>query len=292
MKISKYPIAIYLNQKIIFDLLAIVEDGLSEVRKLETGQSSETKNTVDRQGELGIANVFSFLGIKFKGSLGKNESISAKTIQTEEKVHTPTSLFSKLQAYLVNDNLVTYINNRKELDQINTGSFVMFKGKLETNPLLEITQSFEQIGVMMTRLEWGKGKGQKGNSNDNSQTMKQIKAFKEGLINNGMVDLICTISDGTKAVMPVYLNYFFNNNMNEVIDGEFTVFGKVVRTVNNESEEPINLFRNTSFRLFEGSMFDEMFTGLSDVPKGLKIPEVSTEIGSPSMLVLPISIYS
>lgn len=124
--------------------------------------------------------------------------------------------------------------------------------------------------------------------------MKQIKAIKDSLTQNQFVDIICTINntENLKAVLPVYLDYFFNNNMNELIDGNFTVVGKVIKIV-NDHESNINLFRNTGFKLFQQDVLEGMFESFkSGMGNQIDIPEISTKIGTPSILVLPISIYA
>lgn len=290
---TRYPVAIYLNQKVVFDLLAIIEDGFSEVRKLETDQYSELKRGIDVQGEIGVSNVFSLLGVKLKSALGQNNTSTERTHQIEEKVHTPTSLFARFQNYLYEKSLIKEITYSKDIDKTSTGDFVLFKGKLQTSPVLSLLDSFEQLGVMITRFDnYSRGKTKKNTQEDNSKILKQIKAMKDGLMSNGMLDLICTLEDGTKAVMPVYSNYFFNNNMNEIIDGEFTILGKIVKKVVGDNDDNISLLRNTSFKIFDEYMFDEMFDHMSDLPEGIKIPKANTVIEAPSMLVLPISIYS
>ena len=108
------------------------------------------------------------------------------------------------------------------------------------------------------------------------------------------MDLICTINEeeSLKAVLPVYLNYFIHKNTNEIIDGNYTVFGKVVKVVTNDQDE-INLFRNTAFKLFQqqalDSLLQSMNTGLDEQ---LDFPNIVSRISKPAILVIPIAIYS
>src|SRR5690625_1221692 len=89
------PITSYLNQKIVFDLLAVIEDGFSQVKNLsvsnEEGKTEESK----AGGEIGLSNAFVLLCIatKLKASLGYDSHELDKTSTTEERVHTPASLF-------------------------------------------------------------------------------------------------------------------------------------------------------------------------------------------------------
>jgi len=285
------PITSYLNQKIVFDLLAVIEDGFSQVKNLsvsnEEGKSRESK----AGGEIGLSNAFGLLGIgtKLKASLGSDSHDLDKTSTTEERVHTPASLFSKILTYLNDEELIYQIKEPTDLEHLKPGEFVQFNCLLQQNPLVSLLDSIEQFGVMAIRME-----GEKKRKDSNSEILKQIKAIKSSLTQNNFVDLICTINEKKKlkAVLPVYSDYFFNNNMNELIDGNFTVVGKVVKVVNNE-ESNINLFRNTGFKLFKQEALEKMFASFeNDMDKELDIPEITSKVNKPSLLVLPISIFT
>lgn len=119
--------------------------------------------------------------------------------------------------------------------------------------------------------------------------------MKESLVKDEMLDLICTmsISGNLKAVLPVYFNYFFNKNMSDLIDGEYTVVGKATRVILPNSEDSINLLRNTSFDLLKREVIEDIFTQLNNGQnEQLNMPEINTYIVGPSMLVIPIAIYS
>lgn len=80
--------------------------------------------------------------------------------------------------------------------------------------------------------------------------------------------------------------------MNELIDGNFTVVGKVIKVVNDE-EDNINLFRNTGFKLFRQEALDKMFNSFEiNMDNEIEIPKISSKINKPSLLVLPIAIYT
>ncbi|WCN36478.1 DUF6414 family protein [Aneurinibacillus uraniidurans] len=291
---SDYPITIYLNQKIVFDLLAVIQDGFSEVRKLETGHNTENKLTADISGEIGASNIFSLLGVKLRSALTSNRISADKEVVTEERIHTPTSLFAKLQSFLDEKNVIRSVNSYYELSKLNTGDFVSFKATLKQNPLINLLDSFEQLGVMAIRFEEG-GSKQKKKSEDQT-ILKQIKTMKESLLGQGeMMDLVCLISDEShiQAVIPVYMDYFFNRNMNELIDGQYTVFGKVVSIIPKNSDEAINLLRNTSFKLFNQNTLEQMFSQMeSGIPEEFDIPTISTRVEGPAMLIIPIAIYA
>lgn len=79
-----------------------------------------------------------------------------------------------------------------------------------------------------------------------------------------MIDLICETTKGCSfsTVMPVYMDYFFNGNMNEIVNGEFKVFGKVTNLC-TDSNDSIDLLRNTSFTLLKKGMIDEIVQSMN-----------------------------
>lgn len=292
-QIKVLPITNYLNQKVIFDLLAVIEDGFSQVKNLsmsnEEGKSKESKVG----GEIGLSNAFGLLGVgtRLKASLGSGSHDIDKTSTSEERVHTPASLFSKVLTYLNDEQLLKQIDLPSDLNDLRPGEFVQFNCLLQQNPLVSLLDSIEQFGVMAMRLE---GKKESKGKDSNSEILKQIKAIKSSLTQNEFIDLICTINSDQelKAVLPVYLDFFFNKNMNELIDGNFTVVGKVIKVVNEENDH-INLFRNTGFKLFRQEALDELFKSFEvGMDNQLEIPEIISKINKPALLVLPIAIYT
>lgn len=285
------PITTYLNQKIVFDLLAVIEDGFAQVTNLNisTTNSNMTKGNID--GETG----FDLYGIKtkIKAAFGKEKSSKDEKVSSEERVHTPTSLFSKLVSFLDEKELIIDILSKNDLDQLKTSSFVRFKSKLEMNPLVSILDSIEQIGILAVSFQENKKSSKKQNDQD---IINQVKKMKQSLTDNQMIDLICNINtqENLKAVVPIYLDYLVHNNMNEIIDGYYTVVGKVVKVV-KDSNDNINLFRNTGFKLFKQKTLENLFSNMKNGVDGqfeLELPDIQSKISAPSLLVIPIAVFS
>ena len=286
---SVFPVTTYLNKNVVFDLLAVIEDGFSQVTNLNVSNTDGKTTNSNIDGEAG----FGLYGIKtkIKAAMGIEKNSSEEKSSSEEKVHTPTSLFAKLLSYLEENQLIQDIEEKGNLDYLIPGSFVRFNSKLEKNPLISLLESIEQIMVLAMTFQ----PTQKGNKKDgNQEILKQVKIMRNSLIENDNMDLICTINEmeTLKAVLPAYLNYFIHKNTNEIIDGNYTVFGKVVKVVSADQDE-INLFRNTAFKLFQQKALDGLFqtmnTGLDEQ---LEFPNIVSRITTPAILVIPIAIYS
>lgn len=84
---NKLTLPIYLNQKYVFDLLAIIDDGFSQVETIKTGQNKSDTEKDNLKGEIGLSNVFAFL--KFGISANNNSEKTNLTNQesSKEKIH-------------------------------------------------------------------------------------------------------------------------------------------------------------------------------------------------------------
>lgn len=286
---SVFPVTTYLNQNVVFDLLAVIEDGFSQVTNLSVSNSEgkTTNSSLDSEAGFGLYGIKT----KIKAAIGREKSITEEKSSNEEKVHTPTSLFAKLLSYLDENNLIIDIDNKADLEKLVHGSFVRFESKLERNPLISLLESFEQMMVVaMTFQPTQKG----GKKDSNQEILKQIKSMRNSLMENDNFDLICSINelDKLKAVLPVYLNYFIHKNTNEIIDGKYTVFGKVIKVVSSDLDD-INLFRNTGFKLFQQQALDNLLQLMNtDTDDQLELPNIISRISNPSILVIPIAIYT
>lgn len=290
MEGNNLSIPIYLNQKIVFDMLATIENGFTQMSNIQT--FSENKNTREAQvdAKIGTSNVFALFGISLKAALKNENSIGENQTTNEERVHTPVSLFQRLRSYLEEEGKIKRTSQDSNLiSSINTGDFIEISGSLLKNPLISLLETF--ISMMELSIVFIDEPKKNQNKDKNSKILTQMKALYENLKQGEMIDLICEDENNMKTVMPTYLNYFFNNNMNEVIEGNYKILGKVSKVVNTEDEE-INLLRNTSFSLFQKNVLENMFTSFSELEKfGFNSMEIATTVKGPALMVVPIAIY-
>ena len=112
-------IPLYLNQKIVFDLLASINDGFTQVTKLKTASAAESNLGGMIEADLGNKNIFALLGVKLKGKTDINHSREHNKEQEQEKIHTPSSLFNNLKGQLFKEKLVKRIETSYEKSTIN-----------------------------------------------------------------------------------------------------------------------------------------------------------------------------
>lgn len=294
-------ITIYLNQKIVFDMLATLEDGFSQLSEI----SKTEKNVDDKEsnvgGKVGVSNVFTFLGINFNAGRKAKTSESDESTRTESKVHTPSSLFVKLLSELTELNKINEVKSFSDLNELNTGDFVKFKGVLIKNPLISTIESFSKIMELVYAFNdpaQGHNRKKQSGGQSNNEYLKikqQMEFFTKALKDGNTFDIICKIDDNLTSVINVYENYFFNNNINEIVDGEYTVVGKVVKISKKDNGDTINLLRNTGLNLAKKELMDNMLEGFQsgDISSaGIEVPSLSTIIEDNAMLIIPICIYT
>ena len=80
---ADYSLVVYLNQAVVFDLLAIMEDGMAQVSTIRT---SESKKAGTEAG-IGGSNVFALLGVRLKGGLESTEGQEAGDSRTGAYSH-------------------------------------------------------------------------------------------------------------------------------------------------------------------------------------------------------------
>lgn len=284
-------IPLYLNQKIVFDLLASINDGFTQVTKLKTASATESSLDGTIEADLGNKNIFALLGVKLKGKTDIGHSRENNKEQEQEKIHTPSSLFNNLKSQLFKDKLVKHIEGK--IDDIHPGEFIEISGILKINPLITMMENMTKVLELATVMQNdGTGRKAKQKNLEDKKTITQMEAFTNSLKANGMVDMICEMNEanGVKAVLPVYMDYFFNGNSSEIVDGKFKILGKVAKVCNQD--EKIDLLRNTSLSIFKESLLSEMLSGFNaDSNQDMNIGELETNVQGPALLIIPIAIY-
>ena len=280
---NKLTIPIYLNTKIVFDMLATIEDGFSEVKNIQTSKSKNREE--DAEANIGTSNLFALFSVGIKGNL-KSGNSSDQTI-TEEKTHTTVSLFQKLKADLDAAKLIN-----RNIDKYEIGDFVEIQGNLKTNPLTDMLSALKEL-MALANLFSDKPKNNNQSKKDKLMSDAKFNAQIEGLINGlqagGKKDIICEAS-GLKVVLPTDENYFLNNNMSEITDGNYKILGKVVQIYKDSGE--ISLLRNTVFSKLQLDKMKEFQAVFNDPALADFVGNGGiTTIEAPVIMIIPIAIY-
>lgn len=288
-------ITVYLNQKIVFDLLAIKENGFAEMHSVQRREANTEGTSKGVDADIGVSNVFSFLGVKIGGALKKDTTRQDDETISETRIHTPTSLFSRLLDYLTSDGSIKQLTDKSSLSGINNGDFISFQGNLKQNPLIKTFDSFLNLLSLTTVFGDKKDKGgspQKQGQRDDRQIAAQIKGLSDSLKLGNMVDLLCEIEGGMTAVLQSELQFFNNKNIGQIEEGTYRTLGKVIK-ISTESEK-ISLLRNTSLSIAKASLMNSLVATLNNpefTSAGIEVPKLTYEIEN-GILLIPIAVYA
>ncbi len=298
---SDLPIALYLNQRVTFDLLASLEGGFSHFTTIQTTFTGESSTNMSGEAKLGVSNVFALLGVEFGGSrqTGQKRSESAR----EEIVHTPASLFARLRKDLRARRLVHGISSSSDLKVVQPGEFVEFEATLRKSPLVELLSAFSILVPLMELAEpstdqtvarTGRGKktsvSQRGQAQDSTAVMKrQIDLVLSTVTAEGSLDLVAEVGE-MRIILTTEPEYFIDPSMNDTIDRTFRVFGKTTRIIPDDTEG-ISLRRKTALGKL-GGVVGELGTAMASMQGSGFTGPVETEIRGPAMQVIPIVIFS
>jgi hypothetical protein len=305
---SDLPAAIYLNQRLVFDLLATFEDGFTQVTTLTTASNTESSRADALEGGLGISNVFALLGVNLKGSTSTAAKAAHGIHEAGQRVHTPVSLFTQLRAILQDEGLLKALNGTASFAAVAPGDFVEFRAVLSKNPIVDAFQGFKELMAFASAFDVkpepapaqrpGGGKARTAKPTQpraDKPVSQQIDALLAALSGGGTADLLGEVvdSDGLRAVLATETTYFADPSMNDIIDGEFHVLGKVTRIVRTGTDESINLLRKTMFSRLPAEMIEQLVTVLNNsASMGLRFSTVETAVLGPAFQVIPIAIFA
>ena len=304
LKATDLPITLYLNQRLAFDLLAILKGGFSSFSTVQTTSSGEKITDVQGKAQIGVSNVFALLGVNLSAQGSQQAGQKKSESMTKEIVHTPASLFAQLRKELKDRKLVCCVSPSSTLEEIRPGDFVEFEATLRRSPLINVLDTFLQLMplISMTDLESsqkassGSGRGnvktRKGSQKQKNEYLvmkEQIEAIKSTVTAGGSQDFIAEM-DCLRVVLTTEQDYFIDPSMNDIIDGTFRVFGKATRVISDDTER-ISLLRNTALGKFR-NLAEALGPVMESMQESGFSESVETNISGPTMQVIPIAIFS
>jgi len=289
-------VPVYLNQRLVFDLLAMLQGGLSTV----TAVSQTNSKSHDVKRELGVSFALSealasLLKVDLSGKRNSSGSRAMAEEISEERVHTPASLLYQLRNSLNERGAISSLDDGSEP---KAGEFIEFEASLLKNPVLEAIDGMSRImdiAVLFDDSPKQSAKGKGASSlNENKRIKDQIDGFSESLKSGNTIDLITSKSSaGVTAVVTLEKASLNDPMMSDLVDGRFKVLGKVIRSV-SDSNDSISLIRNNVLSNLPRHLLEslsDMFRGLGS-EHGFSMPEVRWQIEGPAIQVLPIAIYA
>lgn len=294
IKSEQLIVPVYINEKIVLDMLAIMEDGFSMVSQVNYSEHKEGSSTQRLEaGASTSATILSkLLKINMSGELSHTGSSDQSENVSKEKVHTNVSLLSKFRSFLVKEKFLKADFDAKKMQ---IGDFIEVEGELQKNPLINYMEIFVDIfrmaNIFAEKPQLGGKTQAKNQKQQEDETVRQIKSFVEELKHTGTIDFILTDQKGT-VVLSAQEQYLSNDNISEILGGRFKVLGKVIAICRDETES-IDLLRKTTLSVLSEDLIAEMFSGFkNDEANQFNLPELKTKINGPAVIVIPVAIYA
>lgn len=294
MDVNQLMIPVYINEKIVLDMLAIIEDGFSTVSQVSYSDHKENSNAQKIEAEVSTsASILSkLLKIDLKGELSHSGNCGETENTTKEKVHTNVSLLSKFRAFLTDANI---LKSGFDISNMKIGDFIEVEGELQKNPLINCMDIFVDVlrmaDIFAEKPQLNAKTQGKAQKQQQDETMKKIKSFASELKHSGTVDFILSDSAGT-VVLSAQEQYLSNDNISEILGGHFKVLGKVIAICADKTES-IDLLRKTTLSILPHDLLADMFSCLQNEDmKQYNLPELKTEISGPAVIVIPVAIYA
>lgn len=294
MDVNQLMIPVYINEKIVLDMLAIIEDGFSTVSQVSYSDHKENSNAQKIEAEVSTsASILSkLLKIDLKGELSHSGNCGETENTTKEKVHTNVSLLSKFRAFLTDANI---LKSGFDISNMKIGDFIEVEGELQKNPLINCMDIFVDMlrmaDIFAEKPQLNAKTQAKAQKQQQDETMKKIKSFASELKHSGTVDFILSDSAGT-VVLSAQEQYLSNDNISEILGGHFKVLGKVIAICADKTES-IDLLRKTTLSILPHDFLADMFLCLQNEDmKQYNLPELKTEISGPAVIVIPVAIYA
>ena len=294
MDVNQLMIPVYINEKIVLDMLAIIEDGFSTVSQVSYSDHKENSNAQKIEAEVSTsASILSkLLKIDLKGELSHSGNCGETENTTKEKVHTNVSLLSKFREFLTDANI---LKSGFDISNMKIGDFIEVEGELQKNPLINCMDIFVDVlrmaDIFAEKPQLNAKTQAKAQKQQQDETMKKIKSFASELKHSGTVDFILSDSAGT-VVLSAQEQYLSNDNISEILGGHFKVLGKVIAICADKTES-IDLLRKTTLSILPHDLLADMFLCLQNEDmKQYNFPELKTEISGPAVIVIPVAIYA
>lgn len=294
MDVNQLMIPVYINEKIVLDMLAIIEDGFSTVSQVSYSDHKENSNAQKIEAEVSTsASILSkLLKIDLKGELSHSGNCGETENTTKEKVHTNVSLLSKFRAFLTDANI---LKSGFDISNMKIGDFIEVEGELQKNPLINCMDIFVDMlrmaDIFAEKPQLNAKTQAKAQKQQQDETMKKIKSFASELKHSGTVDFILSDSAGT-VVLSAQEQYLSNDNISEILGGHFKVLGKVIAICADKTES-IDLLRKTTLSILPHDLLADMFSCLQNEDmKQYNLPELKTEISGSAVIVIPVAIYA
>lgn len=286
-----FILPLYLNQRIVYDILAIKNDGFTEFYEIMDKKEENNEFGSKVNANFGTNNEFSLIKAGVYGELEANITNDKDNEKKYKRTHTPTSLFMQVYQYLCDNQKIIKLDNKEKLKKISSGDFVEIKSYIEINTIVEFFETFSKViditEAFSSFAYIGNEKLLKNNS-----SLSQLKRPVNNVIkvleteNDKVKYGICKLGD-IDIVLKLNKDYFINSDYSEIRNGEFRIIGKIMEIV--PEGEKVLLNRENAVGLYDPRMFEQVRDSLRNIPN-INIKEFKDEVEGETCIIMPIAI--
>lgn len=299
-------VPIYIDTNALLDLLASIEGGFSIVEKVTTRRISTVgseKSALGEAGtEFGVPNVLNLLKVKLGGSLSSKKQQETGEEKETERYHTYGSLLYRLRAFLDDEGLIKRpYESAEDWRAIVPSNFVEIHGLFRPNPLVDSLQRVDRLLRLFEVLSgftpqvYAQPPSKKGPQDDKKQ-MKLFRQFIQGVLadieaKNTRVFVVDVAGPNQfQAVVLLFADYLRDPTMAEIAHKEYRLLGKVVRKVEQDSGETIDLLRGTALGGVGRESLEQLWNALNQMEQ-MNFPQIKPEINGPALEIVPVAVY-
>lgn len=285
-----FILALYLNQRFVYDILAIKNDGFTEFYEIKDQKSNSSSMENNIEARFGTNNEFSLIAAETSDSFNTKMGEDKNKEKTYKKTHTPTSLFMQAYNYLKNNNEIKEIKNISELDKLQSGDFIELKSSIELTTIVDffedMSKALEITDAFTDFANDGKHKN-KGLSDTILLKRKIDNVIKIlGNANEKIKYAVCNL-EGKSLVLKLNTEYFINSDYSEIKNGEFRIIGKVLEIVPDGKD--VLLDRENAIGIFDENMFVPIKQAAENMPN-FNFTKFEQKISGKTCVIMPIVI--
>lgn len=288
--VTDFILPLYLNQRFVYDILAIKNDGFTEFFEIKDKRGNSNEQNSNIKAGLGTNNDFALIQANLDGEINTKTSNDSNNEKSYKKTHTPTSLFMQVYQYLNENKKIAKLENFADIDNVNSGDFVEINSNIELNTIVEffetldkvidITEAFSSFATIDSKKTIKKS--------PLSNMKKPVESTLKALVNenNNVKYGVCKLEE-KELVIKLNKDYFINSDYSEIKNGKFRIIGKVLEII--PEGESILLNRENAVGLYDPNTFAEVKEALNAIPN-INFKEFKDIVAGKTIVIMPIAI--
>lgn len=288
--VSDFILPLYLNQRFVYDILAIKNDGFTEFFEIKDKKENSNELNSSVSASFGNNNNFSLIQASVDGEIKATDYNDINNEKTYKKTHTPTSLFMQVYQFLKENNKIINLAKVDDIHNVKSGDFVELKSNIELNTIVEFFETFNQvIDITEAFSSFSTLDSKQTIKNSPISKMKKpventIKALRNE--NSNVKYGICKLEQ-KDVVVKLNKEYFINSDYSEIKNGNFRIIGKVLEII--PDGEKILLNRENAVGLYDPKTFKDVKEALISIPN-INFKEFQDIVEGKTVVIMPIAI--